>query len=591
MSYKLPQLSEMAFDRVGHHNPQLLREWQGRLRWRNLLLTFSLSFGIQGLLLLKRLAQLPSSRLFINTQYCLQYDPHQGCQLGADQQPLIDWPLVWADVFRDLSFVLVWVLIIGGIFLLAADLSKENRRGTLNFLRMSPLRGRRILLGKLLGVPILLYLGIAAMLPLHLATGLMGSYPVGIVLAFYGVLGAIALCFYSAALWFALLAEGLQGFQTWLISGLSAGLLLLSWQLWHFNLSGDWFYLFNPLHILADWEVKGWGQQSAWPFIGSDLNGFRQLGWFFMPVGSHRGWVLAFALANALLLGLWFWVALERKFQTPANTALGKQQSYGLTLCLSLIIMGFETQHPFNLPSALDTVFSYRISMVIWAVLLMFLLLPSKQLLLDWARYRHHQPHRASQPTSRNPSRKQAQSSSRRQQSLIVDLLCHDGSPPAFALAINLGIIAGVFLLGIGLSALISPVTDPVDAVMAWGFCAAVLLICSLVVQWIALANLLHWRWLASGAVAAIIVGWPLVLSLTGIDPYRGAMGYLWLTTAFPQAVLDMANGSEIFLAIAAHLVLISGLSLGLGRRCQILGQSEWKALMDQGSRREYLRP
>ena len=48
-------------------------------------------------------------------------------------------------------------LLVMGTYLLIADLSREERRGTLNFIRMSPESAKNILLGKLLGVPILVY--------------------------------------------------------------------------------------------------------------------------------------------------------------------------------------------------------------------------------------------------------------------------------------------------------------------------------------------------------------------------------------------------------------------------------------------------
>ncbi|MEL6815620.1 MAG: ABC transporter permease subunit [Cyanobacteria bacterium J06598_3] len=582
------QLSERAFDKIGHYNPQLLREWQGRLRWRNLLLTVVLSVFVQGLLLVQRLTQLPTKGA-IDSAYCIlkasqNVDVTKGqnfynCQLGANDYPLINWPFLWADVFRDLSYCLVWVAIVGGVYLLAADLAKEARRGTLNFLRMSPQSGRQILVGKLLGVPVLMYLGIGAMLPLHLMTGLMSSYSLVRVLTFYGLLGAIALCFYTATLWFTLLTKGLRGLQAWIVSGLSFGLLLFGWNLKHEEFATDWFRLFNPLHILADWNVKGLDSRSIWPFDqGESLNRFRDLRWFSVPVGEHSHWFALFALANALVLGLWFWTVLQRKFKTPAKTALGKQQSYGLTLCLSLIMMGFNIQKiasarkPSSLPDH-DFV-SYSIAMAIWGVALMFLLLPSKQVLLDWARYRHQRPHQQSSSAKNRRSRR----------SLVTELLTYDESPSPLAFAVNLGIVAVIFLLGLGIYTWIIPVDIQPSNFVTWVLVAAVLISCSLTVQWIALSDLTHWRWVTLGAIAAIILGWPLALIMVGIEPYQAQTNTLWLTTAFPGRVVSRASGLSILLALATHLVIITSLSVFLTRRCQFLGQSEWKALMARGT-------
>lgn len=579
----LTKFSEIAFDKVGHYNPQLLREWQGRLRWRNLLFTGILSLVVQGLLLGQRFTQLPLDK-FSSTTYCVrQVSNNLSCQLGPDNFPLINWPFVWADVFRDVSFVMVWALIVGGVYLLAADLSKESRRGTLNFLRMSPLSTRRMLIGKLLGVPILLYLGVGAMVPLHLATGLLSQYPVGLLSAFYGLLGAIAFCFYTASLWFTLLAKGLKGFQSWLMSGLSAGVLLLSRNIRQGDFTLDWFRLFNPLHILSYWEVQGLSSASIWPFGSGDyLHGFRDLGWFFLPVGSHSAWYGTFALANALMLGLWFWVVLERKFQTPAKTALGKGQSYGVTLCLSVLMLGFNMQQlsggKNQWAGNMEEFWSYPISMMIWGVLLMFLLLPAKQRVLDWARYRHQQPHASSQSSTQ----RQTPRSLRRQRSLLAHLIHHDGSPSVLAYGTNLGIIAGVLLLGLGVSSSLGSGVDPLEVSLVWFVCAAVLMVCALVVQWIALSNLLHWGWVAFAAAAAMLVGWPVMLGMLGVSDDSALLHHLWLTTVIPQVTLipNSVTSPGIAMAIATHLTVISTLSLFLSRRCQHLGESEWKALM-----------
>lgn len=561
------KLLETTSDRIGHRNPQLLREWQGRLRWRNLIFVGVLSLIVQGLLLLQRLAQLPIDSRG-HSLYCLHMVESSGqCKPGANGLPLLEWTVVWAELFHDLSIAMVWALMIGGVYILAADISKENRRGTLNFLRMSPLSGRRILIGKVLGVPILLYLGIAAMLPLHIAMGLMGSYLPAQLLAFYGLMGAIAFCFYAIALWFTLLTKGLQGFQTWLIAGLSLGLLTMTRSQNHTGIFLDWAHYLDPMNMLVSWPIQRVSREPFFPFDqGLSPNGFSHLGWFYLRIGSHSHWFLLFALANAIVLGLWFWVLLERKFQMPANTAIGKQQSYGLTLYLSLMAMGLSLQ---EFPSEKDQwrvdLGTYLVAMTIVGVLLMFLLLPAKQHLLDWVRYRHQQ--------------------SRRRHSLIRDLLCHDGSPLPLALAANLCLMAGVLLIGIGFHNAIFPLQTETDLFIGWMLISALLLVCSLAVQWIALSNLLHWRWAIFGTAAAILLGWPLMLGLSGVNQYQGTLTPLWLTTVYVPAVIGGCSAGEISIAIVIYLSLIALLSFFLSRRCQILGRSEWKMLMESKSR------
>ncbi|MEL6472344.1 MAG: hypothetical protein AAFQ74_21680 [Cyanobacteria bacterium J06623_4] len=590
------RLSETAFDRVGQLNPQLLREWQGRLKWRNLLFTFLLSAVVQGVLILKTLVELPVHKN-ANARYCLVVENISHCQLDQWDKPLINWPFVWADIFRDASFVMVWVLIIGGVYLLAADLSKESRRGTLNFLRMSPQPGQQILTGKLLGVPVLLYLGVGALLPLHMSAGAMAGYPMGRLGLFYVLLGAIAFCYYAAALWFALLAEKLQGFQTWLISALSGGLLLLGWEFEHYKFAGDWFRLFSPLHLLADWKVMGLDSRTDWAFSqGERLHGYRELGWFLLPVGHHANLFWAFALVNAIGLGLWFWVALKRKFQSPTKTTISKRQSYGLTVFFSVVVIGFDLQ---TIPvreglyarSLMTAFWSYSVSMMIWCIVLMFLLLPAKQTLLDWTRYRHQQPREGSKALSIDEQLRDSQTKNRPTgNSLMRDLLLHDNSPSTLAYFLNLCIMGSVLLLGSGVYHLKGHIIAASGEFLGLLISASVLLACALIIQLIALMNLHHWRWVAAGTVAAVIGGWPIILAMLGVDSYSGVSNYLWLTTAFSSHVVGGASGLILLGAIASHLAVLASLSLLLTRRCKVLGYSEWKALLASEGRQGYAR-
>ncbi|MEL6606274.1 MAG: hypothetical protein AAFP20_24000, partial [Cyanobacteria bacterium J06614_10] len=572
------RLSETAFDQVGQLNPQLLREWQGRLKWRNLLFTFLLSAVVQGVLILKTLVNLPVHKNN-NSGYCLVSEGADYCQTGLFDKPLINWPFVWADIFRDASLVMVWVLIIGGVYLLAADLSKESRRGTLNFLRMSPQPGQQILTGKLLGVPVLLYLGVGALLPLHMSAGVLAGYPMGRLGLFYALLGAIAFCYYAAALWFALLAEKLQGFQTWLISGLSGGLLLLGWEFEHYKFAGDWFRLFNPLHLLADWEITGLDSRTTWAFgQGERLHGYRDLGWFLLPVGHHANLFWGFAMVNAVALGIWFWVALQRKFQSPTKTTISKRQSYGLTVFFSVIVIGFDlqtipvSQEP-QYARSLTTAFgSYSLAMMIWCIVLMFLLLPAKQTLLDWTRYRHQHPREGFNTSTSNRQSRDSHTKHRPTgNSLIRDLLLHDNSPSWLAYLLNLCIMGSMLLLGSGVYHLKGHTISMNGELFGFLMSASVLLVCALIVQFIALMNLAHWRWVATGSVAAVIGGWPVILAMLGVDSYSGFSSFLWLTTAFPHHVANSASWPVLLSALATHLAVLASLSLLLTRRCRVL--------------------
>jgi len=65
------------------------------------------------------------------------------------------------------------------------------------------------LVGKLLGVPILLYLVAGLAVPLHVWSGLAAQIPLSLILSFYGVIVTSCLFFYSGtAVWLSLLLAG-----------------------------------------------------------------------------------------------------------------------------------------------------------------------------------------------------------------------------------------------------------------------------------------------------------------------------------------------------------------------------------------------
>ncbi|MGK7931204.1 MAG: hypothetical protein AB4041_07190, partial [Microcystaceae cyanobacterium] len=133
-------------DQIGDWNPQLLRELRGRLTLRNLIITLCLSCGCQWLIYL----------------------------------------IFRSMLFRPLQVILPSVVIILGSYLLSHDLSKEYRQKTIEFIRLTPQTSQEILMGKLLGIPILIYVAILAAIPLHFISFLKVANPL-MVLGVYSV--------------------------------------------------------------------------------------------------------------------------------------------------------------------------------------------------------------------------------------------------------------------------------------------------------------------------------------------------------------------------------------------------------------------
>ena len=123
---------------------------------------------------------------------------------------------------------MTFALLTIGSYLLLSNLDKEQRRGTLNFIRLSPRSATNILGGQLMGAPILVYLAIALALPLQLKAGLGAGLGMPELVGFFGLVGIIGLTTYSIALLFGLISFGLGGFQAWLASGLIFGLAIVA---------------------------------------------------------------------------------------------------------------------------------------------------------------------------------------------------------------------------------------------------------------------------------------------------------------------------------------------------------------------------
>jgi hypothetical protein len=160
-------------------------------------------------------------------RYCLQGD--RGCDITPDRQFYrVNWPKWYGDAFWAITLAMVFSLMGVGVFLLSSNLAEEKRRGTLNFIRLSPRSALSILTGKLLGVPICLYLAIALAIPLHGFSGLSAGYSIGHLLGLYGAIASQTVIFYLAALLVSLCMTQplLLGLQPWL---LAAGVTLFQW--------------------------------------------------------------------------------------------------------------------------------------------------------------------------------------------------------------------------------------------------------------------------------------------------------------------------------------------------------------------------
>ena len=566
-------------DRVGDWNPQFFRELKGRLKARNLAIAAAISVMGQFLLVLLHLGQLPPA-ISLNVesfshQYCKGtqrgYGNEYACVRDAVGDFIINWQSWWLDLFVWLSLIGSFTLLVIGTYMLISDLTKEERRDTLNFVRLSPRSTQSILMGKLLGVPVVLYLATALAMPLHLYAGLVAQISFGAILSFYGVLITSCIFFYSAALLYSFVSSWLGGFQVWLGSSLVLGFLLLTTSIIDSDIPANnpviWLRLLNPAYTIP-------GLLNS-EFLRSSSFQADQWSWFYLPLGAHRVGVVSFTAVNFGLGIYWIWQSLQRCFRNPNATMLSKRQSYWLTACFTVLTLGFA-----HYPGVTDSGFDYRVTENLVALFFLDFLLslyliaaltPQRQALQDWARYRRESASERKRFWNR---------------SLIRDLVWGEKSPSWIAIALNLMIAITPLSAWILLAPI--EIDYKINALIGTTLATSLVLIYAAIVQLILLIPAQNRVLLAVGAVGAAIFFPPMALSLVGINPDQ-TFGFLWLFSAAAPIVpitLGLSQTQPLTLAfcygILAQWVLISGLNWHLTRQLHRAGESNSKALLSE---------
>lgn len=507
-------------------NPQFFREVKGRLTRRNTIIAVSASVGTQMLLMMGFSSVLPEVYATAN-RYCTKvsanyYEPH--CVLDAFGNAVINWPLWWLHVFQTLSWIMALVGVAAGVYLLMDDLAQEEQRGTLNFIRLSPQPSRNVLLGKLLGVPILAYLAIAIAIPLHLYAGTLSGLSDALLVSLYlGFLVLCGACFVGGLL---LVSLGLR--QAWAgLIGVAVG-SMYAYLIWR-------DMLYKEIYLpLREWFLVD---------IGASL------------VHSTLWWVVSLSVAT-----YWLWVALNRRFRNPSALLISKRQSYVLTAMFEIWVLGWMTQSIEEWHDPLSNVALFMLVNIFWFIVLAAAITPSRQTLLDWVRYRR--VHRATASRSRLAY-------------LFVDLVNNDKSPATLTLALNLAIAVG----GLAMWLLRWPGwSDYSLAILGTMVLSAVfMLTCTLIAQFIVFSQVQSRFGLAWITVMGLIFLPPLVFVLGSAFPED--VPVLWLCSAFGLAAIEAVSVSAFVMASLAQLGALLVFSTRLSIQLQKAGESDFKAL------------
>ncbi len=511
-------------NQLGEWNPQLFRELKGQLKHRNLFLLVASSLLSQFLILVA-----------CSKRDCL---PDVGSVCTE-----FYWSIQWQYAFRTLNWLLPFLLLFCATYLLINDLGKEDHRGTLNFIRLSPQSSQSILLGKILGVPCLLYLGVALAVPLHAGSALASGMSLGWLLGIYTLWGAgFCLC-YGAATLIALLKPSKTGFQA---------------QAWAGSFLGALFGLFYTGFI--DFSLDSYRS-------GYGLGNWQ---WFFLPLGQQPVLAYTWMLITVSVGAYWIWQAANRLFRNPSNTLISKSQSYALVGSFQLWLLGFVLQQSTSASFELfvGCFFLFVLNPIAFTVM-NAALSPNRQAVQDWARYRHK-----NSSTGKGILHRSA----------MQDLIWGEKSPALVAIAINLLITTAIWGLWILLRPGDAwPDTFKIHEVLLGLFVTVnLILIYAAIAELMLFANKYQQALWASGILGSTIVVLIGVWGVLKIDPLT--VPFLWLFSPIPVLAVANASAPTIFLGLLAQLSVLGLLSLQLTRQLKKVGESDSKALFAERS-------
>jgi hypothetical protein len=357
----------MFIDRLIESNPQLFRELKSRLKPESIGISVAISLS----------GQILSLMAFGN--HLTDLTPRE-------------WQSWFWINFMWLSGVGIFALLVPGTYLLISDLSQEQEKGTLNVLRLTPQSAKNILIGKLLGVPILLYIVVLLALPLHIFSGLAAGISLISILGFYAVLISSCIFFYSLALLFALFPIGKGN-----VGNVKAGLfgLILTFALFINSTltAGSSFTASSPFNWIACFTPWAFVQASIVSQKYFDYDGIAaNMIWYNLPIAKSAIAMAIFLIVNYSLWTFWIWQGLQCSFHNPTANLLTKGQSYWLTAGWQLTILGFVANSQ-SQPTREIFWGNFCILMAFDLVLCFVListLTPHRQAIQDWARYRHY---------------------------------------------------------------------------------------------------------------------------------------------------------------------------------------------------------
>ncbi|RUR85057.1 hypothetical protein ACF3DV_17085 [Chlorogloeopsis fritschii PCC 9212] len=533
-------------DKIGDWNPQFLREIKGRLQQRNIILAITVSLLGQFLLFMYFQAQLPdnSESFPSSNKYCtgkILYGMPE-CLQDEFGNLAINWQLLWLNLFTLLSIIGCYSLLVAGTYLLISNLATEERRDTLNFIRLSPQSPQTILVGKILGVPILVYITLALAIPLHLWSGLAADIPLELIFCFYAVIFAACLFYYSAALLFGLVGSWLSGFQAWLGSGVVLGFLILTKEWLSYNPVDYPLVLlrfFNPYFLIPHLSLNS---------ASKSIYSSETFHWFALPIGASFTATVALTILNYIVLTSFAWQALQRCFSNPNATMLSKKQSYLLTSYFTVLTIGCANWHSSVLVkdshySTIRENLSSLFFLHFWLFLyLIAAISPHRQTLIDWARYRHFSGYKSFWNSH-----------------TIKDLIWGEKSPAWVAIALNAMIV--IFSLSLLVFFTQNDTNHKINGIYALVLAGSLAMIYAALTQLMLFMKTQHRIFWTAATLGAVIVLPVIILALLFNNPNHATV--VWLFSVIAPLIALYPTGASLSLITVLFAILVQEIILG----------------------------
>jgi len=568
---QLSQTSSLWWSSFLESNPQLFREIKGRVKAKNIVVAAAIAFIAQFIAVATLLAKLPDFTTVTSAQ---DLRGRYGLGGGYSRRAwtytqdllgnwLINWQLLWLDLFIILSIVGVAALLVIGTYMLIADTVKEESRGTLNFIRLTPQSAGKILLGKVLGVPILLYISVLLLLPLHIIAGISAGISPTLIAGFYGVVVASCTFFYSAALLWSMTNLHLSGFKPWLISG-AMGLLFFVTTVILFennrlpeNNLWDLLLLANPIITLSYLIDSTFLPQNKIDFLAvSDLGNllfYGQALWTKASIG------IGFLICNFSLWAYWCWNVLKRRFRNPERTLISKTQSYWLTGWFVAISLGFTLQTT-RYSDLADNFVILQSCLCFLALGLIAALSPHRQALNDWARYRHQ--------TNRDGNLNL----------LWKELIFGENSPSTGAIAINLAIVI-IYLTPSIFLMLDREIFQVFSGLI---LSAGSILLYAIIAQLILTSKTRKRSVWAVFTISSMIILPMIYFGFADMSPT--GVPHAWLFSFIPGVVVKSVGFSAIAWTLIGQCLASTVFGLMMTRKLKQAGTSETKALLSRST-------